>query len=86
MNLNPHAAATVPRKVEIIWLRVQTTLTKTKWEIEKEFVPPLSIRPMCSAIENQSEKTENETLAVLCVIFWAYESIFWFRADIAAIT
>ena len=49
---------------------------------KKEFVPPLSIRPMCSTIENQSEKRENETLAVPRVIFWAYESIFWFRADI----
>lgn len=43
---------------------------------------PLGIRPMCSTIENQSEKRENEMLAVPCVIFWAYESIFWFRADI----
>lgn len=52
---------------------------------KKEFVPPLSIRPMCSTIENQSEKRENETLAVPCVIFWAYECIFWFTAAIAAI-
>ena len=44
----------------------------------------MSIRPICSAIENQSEKRENETLAVLGVIFWAYESIFWFKADSAA--
>lgn len=52
---------------------------------KKEFVPPLSIRLICSTIENQSEKRENETQAVPCVIFWAYESIFWFRADITAI-
>ncbi len=52
---------------------------------EKEFVPPLSIRPMCSTIENQSEKRENETQAIPCVIFWVYESIFWSKADITAI-
>lgn len=40
---------------------------------------------MCSTIENQSEKRENAMPAVPCVIFWAYESIFWFRADITAI-
>lgn len=52
---------------------------------KKEFVPPMSIRPMCSTIENQSEKRENETRAAPCVIFWAYESIFWCWADTTSI-
>lgn len=30
---------------------------------------------------NQKKKRENETLALPRVIFWACESIFWFRAD-----
>lgn len=43
---------------------------------KKEFVPPLSVRQICTAVENQSEKMENETLAVVYVIFWESGSLF----------
>lgn len=68
--------ATILRKAEIT-----STLTKTKRETEsKSLFPPWAL--MCSTTENQSEKSENETQAAACVIFWAHVSIFWFRADV----
>lgn len=62
-----------PKESLIIFLySVYSTRAQTKWDREREFVPPLSIRPLCSTIENQSE---TQALAVPCVIFlgvWVY--------------